>query len=215
MKARSCTASSASRVHVWLFPVFSQKGEALVFAGRGSIATSWPPVWSKVNIWREATVQAGTWGGALLVLPPTTLSANRPPPLPPCTAVGRTPPEARRDHSLPSQRQLHLLGSFFFPGRGPGCVLAGLKGSVGSQELQVYFIPTRMNTMKYIIRPLPAMRGIWFSFQGASLDFLIQVQVLFCVAREAKSAAGFAVKCQTMAAAAAAPFPPCSPAAVF
>lgn len=58
-------------------PSFSQKEKSHVHSvtrpGRGSIATSWPPVWSKVNIWREATVQAGTWGLCKLLsfaLPP-------------------------------------------------------------------------------------------------------------------------------------------------
>lgn len=70
-------------------PSFSQKEKSHVHSltrpGRGSIATSWPPVWSKVNIWREATVQAGTWGLCeLLCFPlPPTLSLPIPPyPLP-------------------------------------------------------------------------------------------------------------------------------------
>lgn len=61
---RACPQES---VYVCGFPPsFSQKEKShvrsLTRPGRGSIATSWPPVWSKVNIWREATVQAGTWG---------------------------------------------------------------------------------------------------------------------------------------------------------
>lgn len=40
---------------------------SLTRPGRGSIATSWPPVWSKVNICRESTVQAGTWGLCVLL----------------------------------------------------------------------------------------------------------------------------------------------------
>lgn len=54
-------------VHVCGFPPsFSQKEKSHIHSltrpGRRSIATSWQPVWSKVNIWREATVQAGTRG---------------------------------------------------------------------------------------------------------------------------------------------------------
>lgn len=176
MTACACAASSASCVHVWLFlPVFSQKGEALVFAGGGSIATSWPPVWSKVNIWREATVQAGTWGGALLV-PPSPLSHRRPPPLPPCTAVGQTPPEARRGQICRCcchDETASPPGKFLLPSSRSGCVLASLKRprriTGADQPLQVYFIPTRTNTKKYFIRPsrfVFAMQGYGFHFRG-------------------------------------------------
>lgn len=197
IKACACVASSASHVHVWLFlPVFSQKGEALVFAGRGSIATSWPPVWSKVNIWREATVQAGTWGGALLVLLPPPL-----PPPPPCTVVGQTPLEARRGQGCCCCRDVtvHLLRSFFFPRRGPAVFWLQFKRqwriTRADHPLQVYFIPTRMNTKSTSSAP-PGLcllfRDMVF-ISGAStfpLDFVIQVQVLFCVARESEVCSG-------------------------
>ncbi len=87
-------------------PSFSQKEKSHVHSltrpGRGSIATSWPPVWSKVNIWREATVKAGTWGQLFSSpLPPTRST----PPTSPlylsnsmpysCTAVGHPSLRAR------------------------------------------------------------------------------------------------------------------------
>lgn len=110
-------------------------GGALVFAGRGSIATSWPPVWSKVNILREATVQAGTWGGALLVLLPSV----GPPPPPLRAVVGRTPPEARlgRGRRCRWDETVSPPGKFLPALQRPGRVLASLKGSGGSEKQTV------------------------------------------------------------------------------
>lgn len=71
--------------------LFSQKEKShvrsLTRPGRGSIATSWPTVYSKVNIWREATVQAGTWGLCeLLHFPPASHSVS-PYPFSPSTCM--------------------------------------------------------------------------------------------------------------------------------
>lgn len=84
-------------------PSFSQKEKSHVHSltrpGRGSIATSWPPVSSKINIWREATVQAGTWRL--------------------CELFPSSPPW------LPSSLPLHLC-AFFMRGGGP-CSLKGCR----------------------------------------------------------------------------------------
>lgn len=66
-------------------PSFSQKERShihtLTRPGRRSIATSWLLVWSKVNIWREATVQSGSWGlwAAQICFSPSSLFLHLPP----------------------------------------------------------------------------------------------------------------------------------------
>lgn len=84
-------------------PSFSQKEKSHIHSltrpGRRSIATSWPPVWSKVNIWREATVQAGTWGLWVAQL---------------CFSPSSHSPQLPTSPSLP----LHLY-SFFIHSGGP------------------------------------------------------------------------------------------------
>lgn len=53
MRARACGVLPPERERLMFVPY------ARLF--RGSIANSWSPVYSKVNIWREGTAQAGTW----------------------------------------------------------------------------------------------------------------------------------------------------------